>query len=90
MALPDDNITLQFTEIDLTKNSTTNIDIQKAKVNISDNNLKNNDTNAINFWNAFAIPGVLEFSTCFFFTKSVSYIFLNWLPKFISHKSIKY
>lgn len=89
MALPEKDSALQFTEMDLGNSSTTtvtNVDlIESAKENV-----KPNDNKAINFWSAFAIPGVLEFSVCFFFTKSVSYIFLNWLPKFISHKRIQY
>jgi sugar phosphate permease len=32
---------------------------------------------------ALLIPGVIEFSICFFFTKFVVYSFLFWLPKFL-------
>jgi len=38
---------------------------------------------AISFWGALKIPGVVEFSMCLFFAKLVSYTFLYWLPTFI-------
>lgn len=39
---------------------------------------------AITFWAALKIPGVMEFSACLFFAKLVSYTFLFWLPKYIN------
>lgn len=49
-----------------------------------DHHLKVNDKEkAISLWKALLIPGVIEFSICLAFAKSVSYIFLNWLPKFL-------
>ncbi|XP_034140953.1 glucose-6-phosphate exchanger SLC37A2-like, partial [Drosophila guanche] len=39
--------------------------------------------NAISFWDALQIPGVVEFSICLFFAKFVSYTFLYWLPRII-------
>ncbi|KAK3926511.1 Glucose-6-phosphate exchanger SLC37A2 [Frankliniella fusca] len=39
--------------------------------------------NAIGFWGALQIPGVIEFSMSLFFSKLVSYTFLYWLPKYI-------
>lgn len=49
----------------------------------------NDDTNghqqekAISFLGALMIPGVIEYALCLFFSKSVSYTFLCWLPKYI-------
>lgn len=43
--------------------------------------------NAIGFGGALAIPGVIEFSLCLFFSKLVSYTFLYWLPNYIEHSS---
>lgn len=42
---------------------------------------------AISFYNALAIPGVVEFSLCLFFSKLVSYTFLFWLPFYISNST---
>ncbi|XP_063799826.1 glucose-6-phosphate exchanger SLC37A2 isoform X2 [Pseudophryne corroboree] len=39
---------------------------------------------AISFWGALKIPGVVEFSLCLLFAKLVSYTFLYWLPLYIS------
>ncbi|KAG8198313.1 hypothetical protein JTE90_021564 [Oedothorax gibbosus] len=41
--------------------------------------------NAITFWEAVRIPGVIEFSLCLFFSKLVSYTFLFWLPRYLDH-----
>eukprot|EP00092_Neocalanus_flemingeri_P038990 GFUD01042444.1.p1 GENE.GFUD01042444.1~~GFUD01042444.1.p1 ORF type:complete len:550 (+),score=95.56 GFUD01042444.1:112-1650(+) len=38
---------------------------------------------AIGFFGALRIPGVVEFSLCLFFCKLVSYTFLYWLPNYI-------
>ena len=38
---------------------------------------------AIGFYEALRIPGVIEFSLCLFFCKLVSYTFLYWLPNYI-------
>uniref|UniRef100_A0A0V0J8V3 Sugar phosphate exchanger 2 n=1 Tax=Schistocephalus solidus TaxID=70667 RepID=A0A0V0J8V3_SCHSO len=38
---------------------------------------------AISFCGALAVPGVVEYSLCLFFVKSVSYTFLFWLPAYI-------
>jgi len=38
---------------------------------------------AISFKRALAIPGVVEYSLCLFFTKFINYTFLYWLPRFI-------
>ncbi|XP_061608422.1 glucose-6-phosphate exchanger SLC37A2 isoform X2 [Phyllopteryx taeniolatus] len=40
---------------------------------------------AISFWGALSIPGVVEFSLCLLFAKLVSYTFLYWLPLYISN-----
>ncbi|XP_068096356.1 glucose-6-phosphate exchanger SLC37A2 isoform X2 [Hyperolius riggenbachi] len=40
---------------------------------------------AISFWGALKIPGVMEFSLCLMFAKLVSYTFLYWLPLYISN-----
>ncbi|XP_076310504.1 glucose-6-phosphate exchanger SLC37A2-like isoform X2 [Tachypleus tridentatus] len=45
--------------------------------------LPNSNKEAITFWEALRIPGVVEFSLCLFFAKLVSYTFLFWLPKYI-------
>ncbi|KAM4703946.1 glucose-6-phosphate exchanger SLC37A2 [Rhinophrynus dorsalis] len=39
---------------------------------------------AISFFGALKIPGVLEFSLCLLFAKLVSYTFLYWLPLYIA------
>ncbi|KPM08025.1 sugar phosphate exchanger 2-like protein [Sarcoptes scabiei] len=57
-------------------------DIDKSK-NEENKLLSKKRQDAISFWNALRIPGVIEYSVCLAFTKSVSYIFLNWLPKFL-------
>lgn len=44
---------------------------------------------AITFWKALQIPGVLEFSLCLFFSKLVSYTFLFWLPRYLAHTTGK-
>ncbi|KAI4454652.1 major facilitator superfamily transporter 16 isoform b [Holotrichia oblita] len=38
---------------------------------------------AIGFIGACRIPGVIEFSSCLFFSKLVSYTFLYWLPLYV-------
>ena len=43
---------------------------------------------AIGFFNAFLIPGVLEYSFSLFFGKLVSYTFLFWLPLYIQNTAI--
>uniref|UniRef100_A0A4W4EFG3 Glucose-6-phosphate exchanger SLC37A2 n=1 Tax=Electrophorus electricus TaxID=8005 RepID=A0A4W4EFG3_ELEEL len=40
---------------------------------------------AISFWGALRIPGVVEFSLCLLFAKLVSYTFLYWLPLYIAN-----
>ncbi|KAI6657404.1 hypothetical protein LOD99_152 [Oopsacas minuta] len=45
-------------------------------------------TQAIGFFNAFLIPGVLEYSFSLFFGKLVSYTFLFWLPLYIQNTQI--
>ncbi|MED6254643.1 hypothetical protein ATANTOWER_030927 [Ataeniobius toweri] len=40
---------------------------------------------AISFFGALCIPGVVEFSLCLMFAKLVSYTFLYWLPLYISN-----
>jgi len=45
------------------------------------------DGQAIGFFDALKIPGVIEFSLCLFFAKLVSYTFLFWLPNYISSTS---
>uniref|UniRef100_A0A182NJ74 Sugar phosphate exchanger 3 n=1 Tax=Anopheles dirus TaxID=7168 RepID=A0A182NJ74_9DIPT len=42
---------------------------------------------AISFFNALSIPGVVEFSLSLFFSKLVSYTFLFWLPFYIQHST---
>lgn len=39
---------------------------------------------AVSFMKALAIPGVIEYSLCLFFSKLVSYTFLYWLPRYIT------
>lgn len=39
---------------------------------------------AVSFLQALMIPGVIEYSISFFFSKMVSYTFLYWLPKYIA------
>jgi MFS transporter, OPA family, solute carrier family 37 (glycerol-3-phosphate transporter), member 1/2 len=52
-------------------------------------NHNNSSTNkeAVGFMKALAIPGVVEFSLCLFFSKLVSYTFLYWLPFYIQSSS---
>ena len=40
---------------------------------------------AISIAQALRIPGVIEFSLCLFFSKLVSYTFLDWLPYYIAN-----
>lgn len=42
------------------------------------------ETDAISFFRALTIPGVIEFSMCLFFAKLISYTFLYWLPFYLS------
>ncbi|XP_053672851.1 glucose-6-phosphate exchanger SLC37A2 [Anopheles nili] len=42
---------------------------------------------AIGFFGALRIPGVIEFSLSLFFSKLVSYTFLFWLPFYIQHST---
>ncbi|KAH9423659.1 hypothetical protein DERP_005239 [Dermatophagoides pteronyssinus] len=69
------------------KTTTTTLIESQSSLNHLDKNNNNNNPNdnekAISFWKALLIPGVIEFAFCLAFTKSVSYIFLNWLPKFL-------
>jgi len=37
----------------------------------------------VKFLDALRIPGVIEFSSCLFFSKAVAYVFLVWLPMYI-------
>jgi len=46
------------------------------------------EVNAVSFWRAVLIPGVIEYSLCLFFAKLVSYTFLFWLPYYIENTSI--
>ena len=43
---------------------------------------------AISFFGALKIPGVVEFSLCLFFAKLVSYTFLYWLPTIIKESGL--
>lgn len=49
---------------------------------LNDNNSNNHQ--AVSFWRALCIPGVIEYSLCLFFSKLVSYTFLYWLPKYLA------
>ncbi|KAL9965070.1 hypothetical protein ACROYT_G028802 [Oculina patagonica] len=46
------------------------------------------EANAVGFWRAVLIPGVIEYSLCLFFAKLVSYTFLFWLPFYIENTDI--
>ncbi|KAK3738535.1 hypothetical protein QZH41_012045 [Actinostola sp. cb2023] len=46
------------------------------------------DSEAISFWKALLIPGVVEYSLCLFFAKLVSYTFLFWLPFYLENIAI--
>lgn len=49
-----------------------------AEINVSSKD------EAVGFFSALKIPGVVEFSLCLFFAKLVSYTFLYWLPNYIN------
>jgi len=49
--------------------------------------IQTSEENAIGFFGALQIPGVVEFSLCLFFSKLVSYTFLYWLPNYIHSTS---
>ena len=57
------------------KDSTTQVQLVVPEVPVEDTPLK--------FWQAFLIPGVIEYSMCMFFAKGVAYTFLMWLPVYI-------
>ncbi|XP_046449069.1 glucose-6-phosphate exchanger SLC37A2-like [Daphnia pulex] len=42
---------------------------------------------AISFWRAVKIPGVVEYSFSLFFTKCINYTFLYWLPRYLKDSS---
>ncbi|EFX68820.1 hypothetical protein DAPPUDRAFT_301251 [Daphnia pulex] len=42
---------------------------------------------AISFWRAVRIPGVMEYSFSLFFTKLINYTFLYWLPTYLKDSS---
>ncbi|KAI1291781.1 putative glycerol-3-phosphate transporter 5 [Halotydeus destructor] len=42
------------------------------------------DREAVSFWGALRVPGVIEYSLSLFFCKLVSYTFLYWLPLYIN------
>ncbi|KAF8778256.1 Glucose-6-phosphate exchanger SLC37A2 like protein [Argiope bruennichi] len=44
---------------------------------------------AIEFYEAFKVPGVLEFSGCMFFSRMISYFFLFWRPAFLLEFGVK-
>ncbi|XP_007540316.1 glucose-6-phosphate exchanger SLC37A2 [Poecilia formosa] len=48
-------------------------------------NIIQEHSEAISFYGALCIPGVVEFSLCLMFAKLVSYTFLYWLPLYISN-----
>ncbi|XP_027201719.2 glucose-6-phosphate exchanger SLC37A2-like [Dermatophagoides pteronyssinus] len=83
---PND-IGIDVESIDNEQTTTTTLIESQSSLNHLDKNNNNNNPNdnekAISFWKALLIPGVIEFAFCLAFTKSVSYIFLNWLPKFL-------
>ncbi|XP_027199728.2 glucose-6-phosphate exchanger SLC37A2-like [Dermatophagoides pteronyssinus] len=73
----------------IVKNSSSSSSSSLSTKKSESNSLKSSSSSTtssepIGIWDALFIPGVIEFSICLFFTKSVSYIFLTWLPKFIS------
>ncbi|EDQ92550.1 uncharacterized protein MONBRDRAFT_17222 [Monosiga brevicollis MX1] len=43
---------------------------------------------AVSFWKALFIPGVISFSLCLFFCKLVAYTFMYWLPYYVQHTKI--
>ncbi|XP_054879435.1 glucose-6-phosphate exchanger SLC37A2 [Poeciliopsis prolifica] len=47
--------------------------------------IRQEHSEAISFYGALCIPGVVEFSLCLMFAKLVSYTFLYWLPLYISN-----
>ncbi|KAI5062396.1 hypothetical protein GOP47_0022935 [Adiantum capillus-veneris] len=46
------------------------------------------EVHPVGFLEALAIPGVVPFSLCLFFTKLVAYTFIYWLPFYISNTEI--
>ncbi|KAI8540275.1 hypothetical protein RHMOL_Rhmol09G0250300 [Rhododendron molle] len=49
---------------------------------------RNNEDKAVEFIEAWKIPGVAPFALCLFFAKLVAYTFLYWLPFYITHTAI--
>ncbi|CAH0549575.1 unnamed protein product [Brassicogethes aeneus] len=63
------------------------IDVQRRQSNEGSPLLprgEGNGNNAIGFFGACKIPGVIEFSLSLFFSKLVSYTFLYWLPSYLN------
>lgn len=50
-------------------------------------NSESEEEQAIGFFKACCIPGVLEFSFALFFSKLVSYTFLSWLAVYVKASS---
>ncbi|KAK9497250.1 hypothetical protein O3M35_004605 [Rhynocoris fuscipes] len=56
----------------------------KQRNNTSKREGNNGKEEAIGFYGALTIPGVIEFSLCLFFSKLVNYTFLYWLTFYIA------
>ncbi|XP_014231183.1 glucose-6-phosphate exchanger SLC37A2 isoform X2 [Trichogramma pretiosum] len=61
-----------------------------AIISINDtleNPRNSNHDEAINFWKAVCLPGVLEYSLALLFAKAVSYVFLFWLTSYLANNT---
>ena len=51
-----------------------------STINVNNNSKNDKSNDAISFWAAIHLSGVIEFAMCSFFAKMVTYTFFYWLP----------
>ena len=68
----------------LLKQSNSSSKLFESQMSSDEENVNQTSEEAIGFFGALRIPGVIEFSLCLFFAKLVSYTFLYWLPNYIN------
>ncbi|KAI5062433.1 hypothetical protein GOP47_0022972 [Adiantum capillus-veneris] len=61
----------------------------KSQPLLSNGETSETHEDAVGFFKAWTIPGVVPFAFCLFFTKLVAYTFLYWLPFYIRHTAIQ-
>lgn len=85
----DDGTTLASVAKPLNNNSNCQPLLERDSTCLGALDTDTEESSAITFLQAWAIPRVAPFAFCLFFTKLVAYTFLYWLPFYIRHTEIE-